>query len=252
MASAGGRTWLAGNVVLKSVDDDVEAASLAELSVRLSQRGFRLARPLPARDGRWVVDGWTASTRVAGEHSTTRWSDLILAADAFHRATALLPEPAFIAQGGWALRSAGDRWRFADRVAWGDLPVGELVAVPYVAPLLAATRSIAVRDQIVHCDLVGNVLFAEGLAPAIIDLSLYWRPTGYATAIAVADAITWERAPLDTLSLLDGIEEASQLLIRALLFRVISGEFGRRMKGMPPGTPELYEPLIEIALAHLT
>ena len=37
-----------------------------------------------------------------------------------------------------------------------------------------------------HGDLTGNVLFAEGLPPAILDLSLYFRPPGFATAVVLA------------------------------------------------------------------
>jgi hypothetical protein len=45
--------------------------------------------------------------------------------------------------------------------------------------------------QLVHADLGGNVLFAPGLAPAIIDFSPYWRPPGYAEAVAAVDAFLW-------------------------------------------------------------
>ena len=45
-----------------------------------------------------------------------------------------------------------------------------------------------------HGDLTGNVLFADDLAPAVIDFSPYWRPTGFASAIVVGDALLWEGA----------------------------------------------------------
>jgi hypothetical protein len=45
--------------------------------------------------------------------------------------------------------------------------------------------------QLVHGDLGGNVLFAPSLAPAIIDFSPYWRPPGYAEAVAAVDAFLW-------------------------------------------------------------
>jgi hypothetical protein len=38
------------------------------------------------------------------------------------------------------------------------------------------------------------VLFHDGLPPAIIDFTPYWRPVGYASAIVVADALVWEGA----------------------------------------------------------
>lgn len=51
------------------------------------------------------------------------------------------------------------------------------------------------RPQIVHADLTNNVLFAPRPAPAIIDISPYWRAPEYADGIVVADALCWHGAP---------------------------------------------------------
>src|SRR5713226_4204759 len=88
-----GHTWAAGGVVLKPADDEVDAIWIAEFAAVLRQRGFRLASPIATRDGRWVVDGWTAWTRLEGEHSTTQWPDLLKAAEAFHEARRTVPRP---------------------------------------------------------------------------------------------------------------------------------------------------------------
>ena len=40
----------------------------------------------------------------------------------------------------------------------------------------------------IHADLTGNVLFADGLPPLVLDLSPLWRPAVAAAAIVVADA----------------------------------------------------------------
>ena len=73
--------------------------------------------------------------------------------------------------------------------------------------------------QLVHGDLAGNILFHPGLAPAVIDVSPYWRPKRYADAIIVADAIAWGDADLRALEpLRDPI--GLQVLYRAILFRL--------------------------------
>ncbi len=71
--------------------------------------------------------------------------------------------------------------------------------------------------QIIHGDLIGNVLFAPGLAPAIIDISPYWRPPAYAEGVVLADAICWHDAPAPLLEVL-GVSVAA--VARALLFRM--------------------------------
>jgi hypothetical protein len=84
------------------------------------------------------------------------------------------------------------------------------------------TRTGRRASQLVHGDLTGNVLFHDELPPAIIDFVPYWRPTEYATAIVVTDAVLWENAPTE---LLNGV--SAQYLLRALIFRgVTSLEFG--------------------------
>ena len=74
----------------------------------------------------------------------------------------------------------------------------------------------------VHGDLSGNVLFHNVLAPAIIDLSPYWRPASYASAIVVADALLWEGADRQILDEVRDIEDLGQHLLRALIFRLVS------------------------------
>jgi hypothetical protein len=71
----------------------------------------------------------------------------------------------------------------------------------------------------VHCDLTGNVLFANGLAPAIIDISPYWRPPAYAEGVVVADALCWHDAQA---SLADDLGVPRSAVARALLFRLLT------------------------------
>ncbi len=243
-----GQTWAAGAIVLKPIDDEAEAIWIAELAATLPQRGFRVARPIAARDGRWVVDGWTAWTRLAGAHSRTRLADLIEAASAFHAATSAAPKPEFIDRLGRVMASPLDRWRFGDRIAWGDAPLGDLSGVTHVEPLLQAWRQLELPSQLIHGDLVGNVLFADGLPPGIIDLSLYWRPVGYSAALVVGDAITWEGAPPETLRLLHNVAGWPQLLLRAVLFRVVVNELARRAKPSRGDVSEEYGPIVSLAL----
>ena len=71
------------------------------------------------------------------------------------------------------------------------------------------------------------MLFAEGLPPAIIDLSLFWRPPAYASAIVVADALVWEGAGEDLLGSMAHIDDWEQFLLRALIFRAVTDELFR-------------------------
>ena len=92
--------------------------------------------------------------------------------------------------------------------------------VPELAGI--AARLLAQPDppgepQLVHCDLTGNVLFAAGLPPAVIDISPYWRPQSYAEGVVVADVLCHHGADASALPML-GVPVTA--IARALLFRM--------------------------------
>ena len=61
-----GLTFRVEDVVLKRVHDTGEAELTQELLSRVEQDGFRTSTPIPSSDGRWVHDGWSASTFLEG------------------------------------------------------------------------------------------------------------------------------------------------------------------------------------------
>src|SRR5712691_9265367 len=94
--------------------------------------------------------------------------------------------------------------------------------------LLAALRPVRLQAQLVHGDLGGNVLFAAGEPPAVIDFSPYWRPPGLALAVAAVDALMWSGAAPAILDELAGQPELDQLLARALVYRLVTEIIFRR------------------------
>lgn len=203
-----GLAFSAGDLVLKPAGDMASAVWLAEVLEGLSTADVRVIRPVRARSGMWVVDGWSAWRWLEGEHRSQAWDEVLEVSARFHRAVADIQ---------WSPAVVGThRWAVADRVAWGeafaDLPEA-------VAPLLALRRPVELPCQLVHGDLGGNVLFSDRLPPAVIDVSPYWRPAEYADAIVVADAVAWSGTGHDLVERLLG-EQGEQLLLRAVLFRV--------------------------------
>jgi uncharacterized protein (TIGR02569 family) len=92
-------------------------------------------------------------------------------------------------------------------------------------------RPVRLPSQLVHGDMAGNVLFAAGQSPAVIDFSPYWRPPGYALAVAAVDLLVWSGAPPGILDELTGEPEIDQLLLRALVFRVVVESLARDQAG---------------------
>jgi len=89
-------------------------------------------------------------------------------------------------------------------------------------------------------------MFAPGQPPTIIDWAPYWRPTGYANAIVVADAACWHGLPPERMREMLAVD--SQYLIRALVFRIATfqllGVWDARMA-------ERHRPVVDVALREV-
>ena len=183
LAGRQGTAWRAGDVVLKPLDMSLEALRWQSAVLgSIDTAGFRLAVPLRSRDGELVVDGWTAWPLLAGDHAP-RWPEILAVGKRLHRALAGVERPSAL------LDARTDGWARADRIAWGEAPAADFAGLPEVSHLLAARTAVSASNQLIHGDLSGNVLFADGLPPAVIDLPPYWRPAAYASAIVAVDAV---------------------------------------------------------------
>jgi uncharacterized protein (TIGR02569 family) len=231
-----GGTWRVGDAVVKAVDDEAETSWLGSVLSELRTDGFRLARPRAATDGRWVVDGWAAWERVDGEPATDRWPEVLAVGRRFSATLAPVPPPDL-------LRHRRHRWAVADRGAWGEEAVDVPAPVrPLADRLSAAMRPLDLPAQLVHGDLAGNVLFADGQDPAVIDVSPYVRPAGWTLAVVAVDALAWSGADPALLDELRDEPGADQLLIRAVLFRLLAA-------ADPEAERRAYEPVADLVVS---
>ena len=226
-----GRSVVAGDLVLSPGREAQTAAwlnpVLAPLAVRLDlervsgRAGVRVAMPIPARDGSWVVEGWGASRY---EPDTTACHDPALLAATGRLLHARFDEAVRARPAGLDART--DRWAAADRLAWG--PADDLAAAAErsgsgLVRLLVEERADVDLgpDQLVHGDLAGNVLLDASGTPVVIDVAPYWRPARWAEALCLLDAVAWHGADG---SVLDpwwtGV--GRQAVVRAALFRLLA------------------------------
>lgn len=219
LPSGQGTTWQAGDVILKATADPGAAEWIAQTTAALRPTEYRVPRPLPTTSGQWTADGWCAWVRISGEHgSGGRWRDIVVVARATNEDLATVARPTF-------LERRTDPWAVGDRVAWGrpyrarHAPFARLLA-----RCAHLRRSEGQTDQLIHGDLYGNVLFADGELPAVIDLSPYWRPAAYTLAIAAVDAIAWYSASAEVVDDLHDIHNLPSLLARAAMFRLVTSD----------------------------
>lgn len=211
----GGPVWRSGEVVLRAVPGrPAEAAWVAQTMDALQVEGMRLARPIRSSDGRWVVAGWAATRHLEGQ-AEPRHDEVVALSLRLHEATAGLPRPRFLA-------NRTDVWAVADRAAWGEVTpeLDEDSGGALFRALAALREPVRLRDQIVHGDLFGTVLFADIEAPAVIDFTAYWRPPEWAAAVVVVDALAWGGADENLALRWAELDQWPQVLVRALLFRL--------------------------------
>lgn len=242
LAGGKGGTWSAGPLVVKPVEYLPETLWRAEVLHEVPDSAdFRVARPVRTKYDTWVADGWEASRLVEGEPDVRRQDDVLRAGIAFHAAISGLRRPAFL-----DLRD--DPWSYGDRVAWEELPAqGSPAAMVLLQPLIDARRPVDLVSQAVHGDLLGNVLFADGLPPAVIDWSAYWRPCSWASAVAVVDALCWCNAPPHLLANWSHLPQWGQMLIRALIYRIVTHDKAFGSAGWTSNQVNAYRPAIALA-----
>ena len=236
-----GSSWLVGDLVLKPLDvSELQLEWEAEALASILCDGFRIALPERATNGSLVVDGWCAWQRMEGRHAERRWQDIIAAGERFHAALVGVPRPEFIAR-------RSDPWAIGDRVAWGEMATAGFARVKHLPRLVGALRVLDAPSQLIYGDLTGNVLFAAGLPPAIIDVSPYWRPAPFASAIVVADALVWEGADQGLLEAVGHIEHFDQFFLRALIYRVVTDRLTREHEPIRADAADPYLPAVELA-----
>jgi hypothetical protein len=108
-------------------------------------------------------------------------------------------------------------------MAWGEAALPSRGPLAGVLDELGRHRvPVEAPPQVVHLDLAGNLLWHDGLPPAVIDMSPYWRPSGSGAAQLVTDAVLWYGAGLDLAERFLRLEPelGRQLVLRALVFRL--------------------------------
>ena len=198
-----GRSVHAGDLLLSPGREprvqDLLSPPLARLAVELDtrpgrdHRDLRIAMPVPARDGSWVVDGWAATRHEPGSLLLTDLTATLAVGAVLHAELAR-------AVTAWPLTDEPPigRWAVAERVAFGE-------QVP------------ALRVE----SVAGNVLLDPQGAPVVIDVAPYWRPALWAQAVAVLDAVMRSHAPAQVMDEW-ATGRRGQAMLRAAIFRLLS------------------------------
>ncbi|WP_319943215.1 TIGR02569 family protein [Nocardia aurantia] len=246
--------WRCGDVVLSPVADHARAAWSAKVRENLKVDGLRLARPVRATDGRYVVSGWRADTYLDGVPDA-RHDEVVSVSLRLHRSTGALERPRFLSQQPVAPYGDVDVFAAADRAAWEPVPLRALKlggmqpatspdgqrSLQMLTQLSTLRKQVRTPPQLVHGDLFGTVLFAAEDGPGLTDITPYWRPAAWAAGVIVVDALSWGGADDGLLRRWTDLPEWPQMLLRAVMFRLAVHALH------PRSTPEAFAGLARTA-----
>ncbi|KAF4958017.1 hypothetical protein FGADI_2702 [Fusarium gaditjirri] len=223
------------NILLRPSDDDKESEYIANFCKALLEfqpTDYRVPNPILATGfpARYVYEGWTAWEYLEGKATLQgNFDTLMRACRAFHADAMRLAteKPLF-------LQTRQDRFTVADLVTWEEKKLEDAEDInsdvmatiqPILDQLLKLRQPFRqqIKNQLVHGDLTGNVLFdsENNNPPAIIDITLYWRPVEYAEAIIVADGLIWLNEGRELIDMFGIDHTRIQLLVRALYWRCL-------------------------------
>jgi Ser/Thr protein kinase RdoA (MazF antagonist) len=215
-------TYRIANAVLKRIhktsfenQNSLELAPwLAEQLHIISEDGFRISRPIPAQDGRWVLDdGWMAWAFVEGEPvAVDHLPAAIESVRKLHEALRHVPMHPLLEQNETA-------WGFAQRYCFAGRP-------SHVHPVLEAlvdelyehwTQIPPLPSQLIHGDLCpGNVLVSSPRPTGFIDFTPFWAPVDFALAM-FANWVGPRQGDASVLRYFEDMACFDQLLIRAAI-----------------------------------
>lgn len=223
------RTFRSGNVVLRNLGEDAQEVAnwQAELFSQIKRNGFRVAKPLRATNGSWMIDGWVAEEFLDGRHATKDdITVLIKAITNFHEALIGVPMPDY-------RKKESTIYDRADNWSWGEIPKDIDPNLYKLTMELAELRKpVDLPSQLIHGDLnLENVLVAENLPPAIIDFVPYWRPSEFALAVTAFWAGPYT-GDLEILGKFKHIREFDQMLIRAGLRMMLTQKDPKNAKSV--------------------
>jgi hypothetical protein len=223
------RAFLAGDIVLKYFPEDTEedAEWLATMLDRIRRKSFRVQKFIKSRKGKYLVEGWTAYEYLTGEfrkdleHLKQKKAVLQL----FHEAIKKEPLPSNYK---W---ERIDPWGVADDMVWGERPIKcQKRIMKEIKELINFLEPLDLPRQLIQGD-PGHILFAKEEPPALIDLSWHYRPADFSLAVLAADALCcWCKEecsclePEEVFNVFEDVEHFDQLLLRAVLRRVLEIE----------------------------
>ncbi|RNE49039.1 TIGR02569 family protein [Corynebacterium alimapuense] len=189
--------WRVGSVIY-SRSGGVSTGWSAKLRTGLKVEGVRIARPVRSTDGRFVVAGWKASSRIVGDLSR-RVDETVGVALRLADALASQPAPPD--------PEAADPFILADRRTW------EETAPEY--------REIKAPVQVGHADLLASTIYHGAQVPAVTDVVPFAepRPHGYTAALVMVDGLIAGAVDIGIVDRFRHIPDIDQLLLRAVSYR---------------------------------
>ena len=216
LEGASGTTYFVDGYVVKHYDSSEYGNFICNIYSNILQKGFKVPSPIRSENGCYLESGWMAYPLIKGFTSDNRIQEKLALSEAFH-------EQLLRFKYDKSIENKDDHHKLSEKIAWGEkLLLNEIGQVAYdkISILLMGLVPIPIANQLIHGDFFGNVIFSEDGIPTVIDLSPQCRPRKFSHAILMFDSILYGKAKVDDFGKLLADEFFTQILLRAIIFRL--------------------------------
>ncbi len=207
-----------GDIIIKKNDgDNVNYEVTAKILNEIESPHYRVAKPIPSQNGRYIERGYIATHFEQGYHNSERIEETISLSKIFHKDLEKFDISLY--------KKSNTQWAIAMDILFRnrEIPIyadeNNLDICNEMLSILPPTHDPL---QIIHADIGGNVLFHDTLPPCIIDFSPNIAPAKMAEAIIISDAVAWGNRNLDIIKYLVPHEKYEPYLLYAVMFRLLS------------------------------
>lgn len=215
LAGGQGQSVRVGDCVFKPIDNADYYEWCCSIIDKTNSDTIRISKPKKCIYGKYTYKGWGVTQYEEGYPIKGKWDKKIEVARIFNKALSKVKYSKF--------PESNDPWTLAHQIAWREKSLPDDIQGTIsknINDIIASYREVRARNQMIHSDLCGNILFHESESPLVIDFSPALRPAAYAEAILVTDAVAWEAAPTDIICYISDHDNYEQFLLRAVCFRL--------------------------------
>lgn len=210
-------SFKSNNIVIKPIYEVEKYLWHANELEKIDFNEIQYSKPVKSKNGNYIEDLHCATSFIEGDFHEGKIKEKIQAANKFNCLIKDIQKPKDFNK--WI-----SPWTKAQDIAWDKCKIPKetpKIIKEVLEELNLLKKDINLKDQLIHCDYAGNILFNEK-GPIIIDFSPGYYPPEYSIACLIVDSIAWHNSTIEVIKYFEAEDFIKyQLILRAVIFRLL-------------------------------